>query len=106
MVSICNYDSFITNESIQFAIELFAKNNLTSFFNETYKNDNNQFFISKYFVGLNARNISLTDEFRQSLGLSMSTMLLGCSFNNILCSASGLILYLLITVILQVLRYN
>jgi hypothetical protein len=70
---ICNYNPFMTNESIEFVKSVLARNSMTNVLNDTVNFPNNiqRLFIPRYFVGTNARDPNLTSAFKKSLSMSM-----------------------------------
>ncbi len=73
MVTICNFNPFMKNASIEFAKTILAENGLGSIVNDTvnFKNNMLRFYFARYFAGTNSRNPSLNSTFLKSISMSM-----------------------------------
>jgi len=98
-VTICNYNPFTTLASIDFLRQI---NHLTrpdiDMFNETQLNkfsyrDKQAFFIEIYSSATSflLSNTSVSDEYRKTLGHSLSDILISCSFNGYQCTANDFV---------------
>lgn len=82
-VTICNKNAFMTEASLQFMDEIMLKYNVTDMNNlSAFYDSLNATGISdyKYLTVMNALDPNRTDEFRRSLGYSISDMMLTCMF--------------------------
>jgi hypothetical protein len=77
-VSICSINQFSTNFSREFATKILAKNKMLN----AYQLDNNliKTMVSRYFVGMNARDPAVSDEERKRLSMPLEDMLISCTF--------------------------
>lgn len=93
-VSICNANLFMTNQSVEFVYKLLRENynlnetKIEAIFNDFTAADIQNF---KYFLGTNALDPNLTDEFRRSLGYQIDDMLFSCTYNLLPCSSADFV---------------
>jgi hypothetical protein len=95
-VSFSNLNPFMTTNGTQFAQQLLIDNQMvdplspSSSFNNLFSN---MLVYYRYFVTTNALGPNYTNQFRQSLGLSINDMLLNCKYNMGPCSADDFVTY-------------
>jgi hypothetical protein len=73
MVTICNFNPFMTNASIEFAKTVLAENGLGDIANDTvnFKNNIMRLFFARYFAGTNARNPSSNRTYQKLISMSI-----------------------------------
>ena len=96
-IIVCNSNGLLTKQGISWAKKLFANYNITNVNNYLHL-ENEQFprqlkrsnILSTRTIAMSAaRNPTLSDEFRKSLGLTIQDMLVSCTFNSVECTAAN-----------------
>ena len=90
-VTICNTNTFLTNESLDFINNILVKAKVMDINNqeESFKHFSGfNYAFLRYFTATNALNPAFNDSFRKSLGPDITDILYSCSFNLKDCSAN------------------
>jgi len=91
VVSFCNLNQHLTNQSLDYVHKVFAENNLTELLqNESFSNQtlSERINLAKFLVDSSLYSSKYSDEFRRSLDFPLQHVLISCLYGAAPCSAS------------------